>query len=223
MQGRDLRFGALTAMRQDRGLRRSDLCISPSSGSLAGCSCWAAARRPRTLRSWCSAMKSPSCAARSPVPGQTGPTGQSWPRWLACCPPGCAAIAWSRQELCWPGTAASSSASGHTHGQARPASGCPGDPRPGVATGPGKPVLGVPPRARRAIAARPPHQRGDRPADPPRCTPASAPEAGHLLAGVPAHSGARASGLRLLPRRHDLPAPPVRISYVESRGGAERS
>lgn len=30
-----------------------------------------------------------------------------------------------------------------------------------------------------------------------------------LLAAVPAHSGARAAGLRLLPCRHDLPAPPM--------------
>jgi hypothetical protein len=38
-KGRDLRFGPLTAMRQDHGLYRSDFCISPSSGPLAGCSC----------------------------------------------------------------------------------------------------------------------------------------------------------------------------------------
>jgi hypothetical protein len=71
-------------------------------------------RHRRTPGSWSSATKSPSCAARSPSPGSTGPTGRSWPRWPACCQPGCAATAWSRQERCWPGTAASSSAGGPT-------------------------------------------------------------------------------------------------------------
>jgi hypothetical protein len=37
-------------------------------------------------------------------PGWTEPTGRSWPRWPDCCPPGCAAIAWSRPAHCWPGT-----------------------------------------------------------------------------------------------------------------------
>jgi hypothetical protein len=37
--GCDLQFGPLTMLRQDRSLCRSDLCTSPPSGSLAGCSC----------------------------------------------------------------------------------------------------------------------------------------------------------------------------------------
>jgi putative transposase len=44
MWGRDLRFGPLTVIRQDRGLCRSDFCTSSSSGYLAGCSCSAAAK-----------------------------------------------------------------------------------------------------------------------------------------------------------------------------------
>jgi hypothetical protein len=42
---------------------------------------------------------------RAAGPGRTGPTGSSWPRWPACCPPGCATTAWSRPARCWPGTA----------------------------------------------------------------------------------------------------------------------
>jgi hypothetical protein len=38
--------------------------------------CWLAllarSAPPRTLRSWCSGMRSPSCAARLPAPGRTG-------------------------------------------------------------------------------------------------------------------------------------------------------
>ena len=37
-----------------------------------------------------------------------------------CCPPDCAAIGWSRQERCWPGTGASFSVSGHTRAAGRP-------------------------------------------------------------------------------------------------------
>ena len=37
--GCDPRFGLLTVMRQDRGLCRFDFCTSPSSRSLAGCTC----------------------------------------------------------------------------------------------------------------------------------------------------------------------------------------
>ena len=42
-------------------------------------------------------------------------------------------------------------------------------------------------------------------------------KAGHLLAGVPARSGARAAGLRFLPCGHDLPHTPVRA--VRDGGG----
>jgi len=71
--------------------------------------------------------------------------------------------------------------------------------------------MGVPPGARRADPARSPGQRGDRAADLARpAAQTSAAGRGHLLAGVPAHSGARAAGLRLLPCRHDLPPAPLR-------------
>src|ERR1035441_9184307 len=73
------------------------------------------------------------------------------------------------------------------------------------------PARGVPPGARRAVPARAPGQRGDRAADPARpAPPADTPQSGHLLAGVPARTGTRAAGLRLLPRRHDLPPAPAR-------------
>ena len=79
------------------------------------------------------------------------------------------------------------------------------------------PARGVPPGARRAVPARAPGQRGDRAADPAHPTTQTAPaERRHLRAGVPAHSGARAAGLRLLPCRHDLPPAPVRT--VRDRG-----
>ena len=38
-----------------------------------------------------------------------------------------------------------------------------------------------------------------------RYRPGGSPRSGHLLAGVPAHSGARTAGLRLLHCQHDLP------------------
>ena len=48
-------------------------------------------------------------------------------------------------------------------------------------------------------------------ADPARPTAQTGPaECGHIMAGFPAHSGARAAGLRFLPRGHDLPQAPVR-------------
>src|ERR1017187_229275 len=73
------------------------------------------------------------------------------------------------------------------------------------------PAPGVPPGARRAVPARAPGQRGDRAADPARpAPPADTPQSGHLRAGVPARTGTRAAGLRLLPRRHDLPPAPAR-------------
>jgi hypothetical protein len=34
---------------------------------------------------------------------------------------------------------------------------------------------------------------------------------GHLLAGIPPHPSRRSAGLRLFPRRHDLPHAPVRV------------
>jgi putative transposase len=58
-----------------------------------------------------------SCAARSPGLGWTGPTAQSWPRWLGCCQPGCAAIALLRRTRCWPGAAGCSDADGPTPSQ----------------------------------------------------------------------------------------------------------
>ena len=46
-------------------------------------------------------------------------------------------------------------------------------------------------------------------------------ERGHLLAGVPAHSGRRPAGLRFLPRGHDLPQAPVRaVRHGGERPGA---
>ena len=42
-------------------------------GSWAGWCCWAAARHPRTPRSWCSVMRARYSAVRSPGPGRTGP------------------------------------------------------------------------------------------------------------------------------------------------------
>jgi putative transposase len=68
----------------------------------------------------------------------------------------------------------------------------------------------IPPSARRTAPARPPGQRSDSAADLARpAAQASPAERGHLLAGVPAHSGARAAGLRLLHHGHDLPQAPV--------------
>ena len=59
---------------------------------LAGWYCWAAARRPRMWRSWCSVMRSWCCGARSPGPGWIGSAMRSWRRWpgcrqLCCAPP----------------------------------------------------------------------------------------------------------------------------------------
>jgi Homeodomain-like domain len=49
----------------------------------AGCS--AAARRPKTRRSWCSVMRSLCSVVRSPGPSRTGPTAPSWRHWPGCC------------------------------------------------------------------------------------------------------------------------------------------
>jgi len=49
----ELRFGAVGRLRQDRGSCLSVSCTWLWSGSLAGWSCWGAARRPRTPRSSC--------------------------------------------------------------------------------------------------------------------------------------------------------------------------
>ncbi|HUY52615.1 MAG TPA: hypothetical protein VMV92_44085 [Streptosporangiaceae bacterium] len=113
----------------------------------------------------------------------------------SCCLPGCAAIAWSRQERCWPGT-------GEWTYPSQPG-------RPATS----KEIRDVALRLARENPAweyRRVHGELSRlgyhlsaatvcPADPPRCPPACASRAGHLLAGVPARSGARAAGLRLLP------------------------
>ena len=158
-RGCDLQFGLLTAMKQDRGLCRSGSCTSPLSGSLAGCSCSAAARRRRTPRSWASAMNSRSCAVRSPGPGSAGRPGGPGR-------PGPAAA--RRAATPSPGHA------GHAAGLApppdraqvdvpepvRPPAGQQGNPGPGAAAGTGEPVLGIPPRARRTVTTRPPDQRG---------------------------------------------------------------
>jgi hypothetical protein len=84
-------------------------------------------------------------------------------------------------------------------GRRRPAAHQPGHPRPGVAAGAGEPRLGIPQSLRRTLPARSPRQRSDRAVDPAR-PPAQtgSAEHGHLLASVPARSGARAAGLRLL-------------------------
>ena len=53
---------------------------------------------------------------------RTGPTGRSWRRWPGCCPRCCGPTGSSHRARCWPGTAASSRASGRTRtGQAAPA------------------------------------------------------------------------------------------------------
>ena len=60
--------------------------------------------------------------------------------------------------------------------------------------------------ARRTVPAQLPGQRRDRPADPARpAAQTGRAERGHIMAGFPANSGARAAGLRFLPRGHDLP------------------
>jgi hypothetical protein len=77
----------------------------------------------------------------------------------------------------------------------------PGGPRAGAAASAGEPGLGVPQGARRAARARSPGQRSDRTADLARPPAQTRPaKRGPLLAGVPADSGAWATGLRLLSR-----------------------
>jgi hypothetical protein len=67
---------------------------------------------PRTLRSWCSATNSPSCAAKSHDSGWSPPTGRCSPRSAACCPePAGRASSYSRRRCC-AGTAAWSPAPG---------------------------------------------------------------------------------------------------------------
>jgi hypothetical protein len=94
--------------------------------------------------------------------------------------------------------------------KARPPQHQPGDPRSGAAAGTREPGLGVPQGARRGAPTRSPRQRGDRAADPARPRAQTGPaESGHVLAGVPACSGARAPGLRFLPCGHDFADTPV--------------
>ena len=89
----------------------------------------------------------------------------------------------------------------------------PGHPRLGAAAGAGESRLGIPQSPRRTLPARSPRQRSDRTADPARpAAQTGSAENGHLLASVPARSGARAAGLRLLPCGHDFPQAPPRIS-----------
>jgi Putative DNA-binding domain len=77
-----------------------------------------------------------------------GLTGPSWPRLPDCCLLGCPATAWSHQEPCWPGTAASSGTSGATRAS-------PADRRPARKSAISScDWSGIPPRARRPIAAR---------------------------------------------------------------------
>jgi hypothetical protein len=73
---------------------------------------------------------------------------------------------------------------------ARPPADQPDHPRAGTAAGPGEPGLGLPPGTRRDVPARSPCQRSDNPADLARPLAQTGPaECGHILAGVPAHSG----------------------------------
>jgi hypothetical protein len=68
----------------------------------------------------------------------------------------------------------------------------------------GEPGLGLPQGTRRTIPARPPHQRGDGAADPARqAAQTGTADRRHLVASVPARSGARTAGLRLLHRGHE--------------------
>jgi hypothetical protein len=85
------------------------------------------------------------------------------------------------------------------------------DPRADRQARPREPPVEVSPGPRRTRPPGLPAQRVDRPADPahPGERP-SAPGRGHLLADLPAHPGRRATGLRFLPPRHDLPTPAVR-------------
>jgi hypothetical protein len=113
------------------------------TGSLADCSCWVAARRRRTPRSWCSTTKPPSCAARSPGPAWTEPTGRSWPP----CP-----TAARRAARPSPGHARHTAGLAPTPdpaqvdvpGQARPPASRKGDPRAGTTAGTGELLLGIP-------------------------------------------------------------------------------
>jgi hypothetical protein len=94
---------------------------------------------------------------------------------------------------------------------ARPAAHQAGHPRPGAAAGAGEPRLGIPQNPRRTVPARSPRQRSGRAAAPARpAAQAGSAEHGHLLARVPARSGARAAGLRLLRCGHDFPQTPLR-------------
>jgi hypothetical protein len=54
---RELRFGVVGGLGHDRGSCLPVCCTCSWSGSLAGWSCWAAARRQRTPRSWCCATR----------------------------------------------------------------------------------------------------------------------------------------------------------------------
>ena len=83
---------------------------------------------------------------------------------------------------------------------------------------------GEPQSPRRTRPARSPRQRSDSAADPARpAAQTGSAENGYLLASVPACSGAWAAVLRLLPCGHDFPQTPLRVSYVESSRGAERT
>jgi putative transposase len=77
---------------------------------------------------------------------------------------------------------------------ARPAAHQQRHPRPSAATGAGEPHLGIQQSPRRTPPARSSHQRSDRAADPARpAAQTGSPNDGHLLASVPARSGARAA------------------------------
>ena len=74
------------------------------------------------------------------------------------------------------------------------------------ATGPAQPALGVPPYPGRTRRPRPPHWRGNDPADPGRRRAQARAAPGVTdLAAVPGHPGLRHSRVRLPARRHRLP------------------
>jgi Protein kinase domain len=108
----ELRFGVVGGVGQDRGSCVPVCCTCSWSGFSADWPCLAAARHPRTRRSWCCATRSRCSAAR--CPGRTGPTAPSWRHWPGCCLRRCEVVGWSRREPCWPGTAVSSPTSGPT-------------------------------------------------------------------------------------------------------------